>query len=255
MVLKGKTAIITGGGSGLGEAVAIMLNSHGANTVIVDIHEENGKTVEKQLGKTARFIRTDITVTADVQAAVDAAVEQFGGIDILVNCAGIAPGAKIVGKKGPHDLELFKRTMNVNLIGTFDMMRLVASAMHKNQLNEENERGVIINTASIAAFEGQIGQAAYAASKAAIVGLTLPVARDLAEEGIRVCTIAPGLFETPIMAEMPEQVRINLGKTIPFPPRLGRPPEFSMLVRHIIENPMLNGEVIRLDGALRMAPR
>lgn len=255
MDLKGKTAIITGGGSGLGEAVAVMLTSNGANTVIVDINEEKGKALEERLGKSARFIKSDITVTADVQAAVDAAVEQFGGIDILVNCAGIAPGSKIVSKKGPHDLELFKRAINVNLIGVFDIMRLVASSMLKNQPNEENEKGVIINTASIAAFDGQVGQAAYAASKAAVVGLTLPVARDLAEEGIRVCAIAPGLFETPMMEGLPEQVRIGLGKTVPFPSRLGRASEFAMLVKHIIENSMLNGEVIRLDGALRMPPK
>lgn len=255
MKIDGKTAIISGGASGLGEATAVLLSRMGANVVLLDLNEGQGSALAKRLKERAAFVKTDVTSPADVQHAVDFAIEKFGKIDIVVNCAGIAPAQKIASKKGPHDLDTFKKVIEVNLIGLFDIMRLVAAKMLENELNDEGGRGVIINTASIAAFDGQIGQVAYAASKAALVGMTLPLARDLSGDGIRVCTIAPGLFNTPMMAGLPEQVRVELGKTVPFPSRLGDPYEFAMLVQHIIENPMLNGETIRLDGAIRMPPR
>ncbi|NPV90586.1 MAG: 3-hydroxyacyl-CoA dehydrogenase [Firmicutes bacterium] len=255
MEMKGKTAVITGGASGLGEAVAERFAGNGANVVLIDINEEKGEALASKLGEQALFVKTNIVATEEVKSAIEAAAERFGHIDILVNCAGIAPGAKVAGKKGPHDLGIFRRAVEVNLIGTFDVMRLAAERMLQNTANEDGEKGVIINTASAAAFDGQVGQAAYAASKAALVGLTLPAARDLCEEGVRVCTIAPGLFDTPMMAGLPEPVRVGLGKTVPFPSRLGRPEEYAALAQHIVENPMLNGETIRLDGALRMAPK
>lgn len=255
MKISGKTAIITGGASGLGEATALMLAHEGANIVIVDINEEAGSALAETIGDKALFCKTDITSEEEAAAMISAAINRFGHIDICVSCAGIAPGAKIVGKKGPHDLGLFRKTIEINLIGTFNIMRLSAEKMMLNDPDEEGERGVIVNTASIAAFDGQVGQSAYAASKAGLVGLTLPVARDLCTEGIRICTIAPGIFNTPMMAALPQAVRDSLGKTIPFPSRLGKPSEYSMLARQIIENTMLNGEVIRLDGAIRMAPR
>jgi len=255
MKIEGKTAIISGGASGLGEAAATRLIQNGARVVLLDLNEEKGTALVKKLGEGAAFIKTDITVTQEVQAAIDFTIEKFGKIDIIVNCAGIAPGMKIAGKKGPHDLDLFRKAIDINLIGLFDVMRLAADKMLKNELNDEGGKGVIINTASIAAFEGQTGQAAYAASKAALVGMTLPAARDLSGDGIRVCTIAPGIFATPMMASLPEKVQESLGATVPFPSRLGKPDEFAMLVQQIIENPMLNGETIRLDGALRMAAK
>lgn len=255
MNIQGKTAIISGGASGLGEATAVRLVKQGANVVLLDLNEEKGTALAKQLGESAVFIKTNIIVSDEVQGAIEIAVEKFGKIDILVNCAGIAPGMKVAGKKGPHDLELFKKVIDINLIGLFDIIRLAAAKMLNNDLNEEEGRGVVINTASIAAFEGQIGQAAYAASKAAIVGMTLPLARDLSEEGVRVCAIAPGLFATPMMESLPDQVKESLGKKVPFPARLGNPDEYAMLVQQIIENPMLNGETIRLDGAIRMSPK
>ncbi len=255
MKIEGKTAIITGGASGLGEAAARMLVEKGAQVVLLDLNEERGTSLAEELGKSAAFIKTDITVSQEVQAAINFAVEQFKSIDIVINCAGIAPGMKIAGKKGPHNLELFRKAIEVNLIGPFDVMRLAADKMLKNELNDEEGRGVIVNTASIAAFDGQIGQAAYAASKAALVGMTLPVARDLAGDGIRICTIAPGIFKTPMMDKLPENVQESLGKMVPFPSRLGKPQEFAMIVQQVIENPMLNGETIRLDGAIRLAPR
>ncbi len=255
MKIEGKTAIITGGASGLGEAAARMLVEKGARVVLLDLNEERGTSLAKELGTGAAFVKTDITASLEVAAAINLALEQFQRIDIVINCAGIAPGMKIAGKKGPHNLETFRKTIEVNLIGPFDVMRLAADKMLQNELNDEEGRGVIINTASIAAFDGQTGQAAYAASKAAMVGLTLPVARDLAGDGIRICTIAPGIFKTPMMAGLPENVQESLGKMVPFPSRLGKPQEFAMFVQQVIENPMLNGETIRLDGAIRMAAK
>ncbi|HBQ87086.1 MAG TPA: 3-hydroxyacyl-CoA dehydrogenase [Syntrophomonas sp.] len=255
MKIEGKTAVITGGASGLGEAAARLLVSKGARVVILDLNDERGISLVAELGENAAFIKTDITVSTQVQAAIDFTLEQFKQIDIVINCAGIAPGMKIATKKGTHPLELFRKTMEINVIGPFDVMRSAAEKMIRNEPNDEAGRGVIINTASIAAFDGQIGQAAYAASKAALVGMTLPVARDLAGEGIRICTIAPGLYKTPMMAALPENIQEALGKMVPFPSRLGKPEEFALLVVQIIENPMLNGETIRLDGAIRLAPK
>ncbi|MFL5255802.1 MAG: 3-hydroxyacyl-CoA dehydrogenase [Rhodopila sp.] len=247
--------IVTGGCSGLGAAVARDLVGHGASVVLADVNRAAGKTLAAELGAAACFAPTDVTSEADGQAAVQFALDAFGRLNGLVTCAGIAPSEKVVGREGPHQLGSFARAVGINLTGTFNMIRLAAAAMVNNPPDGEGERGVIINTASIAAFDGQIGQAAYAASKAGVVGMTLPIARELGRHGIRVVTIAPGIFETPMMAGMPQEVQDNLGRSVPFPPRLGRPPEFAALVRHICENTMLNGEVIRLDGALRMAPR
>ncbi len=253
MEIQGKTILVTGGVSGLGKAVSTLLASMGGNVVMIDINGEKGEALAKVL-KNSLFVMTDITDNAQVKKAVDLAMEWRGRIDVLVNCAGVAPGAKLVSKKGPHDLELFKKTIDINLIGPFDVMRLTAEKMTLNSPNEDGERGVIINTASGAAFEGQRGQAAYSASKAALVGMTLPLARDLMDIGIRVCSIAPGLFDTPLVANFSDQLKAQLAQMIPFPRRLGKPPEYAMLVLHIIENSYLNGETIRIDGALRMAP-
>ncbi len=255
MEIRGKTALITGGVSGLGEATSRRLHLMGANVVMVDLNEERGRSLCQELGERASFVKGDVTNSQDVKGAVEFAIQRFGAIHVAVNCAGIGAPAKVVGKEGPHDLEHFVKIIQVNLVGTFDVLRWAAFYMTRNEPNEEGERGVIINTSSIAAFEGQIGQVAYSASKAGIVGLTLPAARELARYGIRVVTIAPGTFDTPLLAALPEQVRISLGQQIPFPPRLGKPTEFAMLVQHIIENPVLNGETIRLDGALRMPPK
>jgi len=255
MKLEAKTAIITGGASGLGEAAARRLARFGANVVLLDLNEDRGNALAKELGNNAAFIKTDICSTEDVKQAIDFTKEKFGKIDIVVNCAGISSGQKTAGKKGPHDLDYFRKVININLIGVFDVMRQAAFQMLQNDLNDEGGRGVMINTASVAAFDGQVGQVAYSASKAAMVGMTLPVARDLAGDGVRICTIAPGLFNTPMMAALPEQVRIELAKTVPFPQKLGDPDEFAMMVQQIVENPMLNGETIRLDGAIRMAPK
>jgi NAD(P)-dependent dehydrogenase (short-subunit alcohol dehydrogenase family) len=247
--------VVTGGGSGLGAAVARDLVGAGAKVVLADVNAAAGEALAAELGGAARFIATDVTSEADGRAAVQLARDAFGRLDGLVNCAGVAPGEKVVGREGPHRLESFVRATNINLVGTFNMIRLAAAAMAENVPDAEGERGVIVNTASIAAFDGQIGQAAYAASKAGVVGMTLPIARELARWGIRVVTVAPGIFETPMMAGMSLEVQDSLGKSVPFPSRLGRPREFAALVRHICENTMLNGETIRLDGALRMAPR
>ncbi|HWQ74269.1 MAG TPA: 3-hydroxyacyl-CoA dehydrogenase [Syntrophomonas sp.] len=255
MKIESKTALISGGASGLGEAAARRLADLGAKVVMMDLNEERGSTLANELGDKAAFVKTDICSTEDVQKAIAFAKDKFGSIDIVVNCAGVSSGVKTASKKGPHDLDHFKKVININLVGVFDVMRQAAFQMLQNSLNDEGGRGVMINTASVAAFDGQIGQVAYSASKAALVGMTLPVARDLASEGIRMCTIAPGLFNTPMMAALPEQVRIDLAKTVPFPQKLGDPDEFAMLVQQIIENPMLNGEVIRLDGAIRMTPK
>ena len=255
MQLKGSTFIVTGGASGLGEATAKVLAEGGANVVIADLQPEKGQALAQSLGKQARFLRTDVTSEDDGKAAVALALKEFGALNGLVNCAGIAVAEKTVGKNGPHALASFTRCVTVNLIGTFNMIRLAADAMVKGKPNAAGERGVIVNTASVAAYDGQIGQAAYSASKGGIVGMTLPIARDLSRDGIRVCTIAPGLFETPMMDTLPKEVQEALGKMVPFPARLGRPAEYAALARHIIENEMLNGETIRLDGAIRLAPK
>jgi NAD(P)-dependent dehydrogenase (short-subunit alcohol dehydrogenase family) len=255
MNITAKTFLVTGGASGLGGASVRGLHAAGANTVILDVNEAAGQKLAAELGPRARFAKTDVTSESDVQKAVAAAREAFGGIHGLVNAAGIGTAEKVLGKSGPHPLELFEKTIRINLVGTFNVIRLVAAAMAAQEPTETGERGVIVNTASVAAFEGQIGQAAYSASKGGIVGLTLPIARELARSGIRVVTVAPGIFDTPLLAGLPEPARVSLGQQVPFPSRLGRPDEYAALVRHVVENEMINGEVIRLDGALRMAPK
>ncbi len=255
MQLKGRTFLVTGGASGLGAACVRRFVERGANVIACDINVEKGDALAQELGARAAFARTDVTSEADAARAVALASERFGGVHGLVACAGIGTAGRVLGKKGPHPLELFEQTLRVNLLGTFNMVRLSAEAMAKNEPDEGGERGVIIMTASVAAFDGQIGQAAYSASKGGIVGMTLPIARDLASSGVRVCTIAPGIFDTPLLAGLPEEARASLGKQVPFPSRLGRPDELAHLAQHIVENAMLNGEVIRLDGAIRMAPR
>jgi NAD(P)-dependent dehydrogenase (short-subunit alcohol dehydrogenase family) len=226
-----------------------------ANVVILDMNQDRGEALFAELGERSAFAKADVTKTDEIEAALRLAVHQFGGIRVLVNCAGVGPPMKVLGKQGPHDLDVFMKVVQINLVGSFDVLRWAASHMVDNEPNEEGERGVIVNTASVAAYEGQIGQAAYAASKAGVVGMTLPIARELARSGIRVCTIAPGLFDTPLLASLPPEVKETLGKQIPFPPRLGKPREYARMVQQIIENPLLNGETIRLDGALRMPPK
>jgi NAD(P)-dependent dehydrogenase (short-subunit alcohol dehydrogenase family) len=255
MQIQDKVFIVTGGGSGLGAAAARQLIDAGGKVVIADINAEAGGKTVAELGDPARFVVTDVADESAAEAAIACALENFGGLHGLVNCAGVAPGEKILGRDGPHRLASFAKAVSINLVGSFNMLRLAAEAIAKQEPGVDGERGVIINTASIAAFDGQIGQAAYSASKGGIVGLTLPAARELARFGIRVVTIAPGIFETPMMAGLPEDVQESLGKSVPFPSRLGRPEEYAALVRHICENVMLNGEVIRLDGALRMGAR
>jgi NAD(P)-dependent dehydrogenase (short-subunit alcohol dehydrogenase family) len=255
MQINQSTFIITGASSGLGEATARMLHAQGANVVIADINTAAGEKLAAELGARAAFHKTDVTIEQDGRNCVNLAAEKFGGLSGLVNCAGIGMPEKVLGKSGPHPLDIFTRIININLIGTFNMTRLAAELISKREPGASGERGVIISTASVAAYDGQIGQAAYAASKAGVAGMTLPIARELARFGIRVVTIAPGLFETPMMAALPKDVQDALGRSVPFPPRLGLPDEYAALVRHIAENQMLNGEVIRLDGALRMAPR
>ena len=255
MKFENSTFIITGGASGLGEATVRRFHAAGANVVIADLNTERGEKLAVELGARAVFARTDVTADADGQACVAKAVASFGGLQGLVNCAGVGTPEKVLGKNGPQPLANFAKTVGINLIGTFNMLRLAADAMSKGNPNAAGERGVIVNTASVAAFDGQIGQPAYAASKAGVVGLTLPAARELARFGIRVCTIAPGLFFTPMMESLPAEVQESLAKSVPFPPRLGRPDEYAQLAAHIVENEMLNGETIRLDGALRMAPK
>jgi NAD(P)-dependent dehydrogenase (short-subunit alcohol dehydrogenase family) len=251
---NGKVALVTGGASGLGAATVRALCERGSKVLILDRAREQGEALAAKLGGAASFIETDVTSEAAVQAAVDRAKE-LGGPHIAVGCAGIGTSGRVVGKSGPLPLELFSVTVNVNLVGMFNVIRLAAAAMTATTPDAEGERGVIIATASIAAFDGQIGQAAYSASKAGVAGMTLPIARELARFGIRVVTIAPGIFDTPMLAMLPEEARQALSADVPFPRRLGRPEEYAALALHIVENPMLNGETIRLDGALRMPPK
>lgn len=246
MNIEGRTFLVAGGGSGLGAATARMLLEAGADVVVADLKQEAPQDV--------RFVETDVTSGEDVRAAVEAASGR-GGLYGAVNCAGVAPPERVVGREGPHALDTFAKVVQVNLVGTFNVVRLAAAAMQDNEPVASGERGVIVNTASVAAFDGQIGQAAYAASKGGVASMTLPISRELATLRIRVMTIAPGIFDTPMMAGLPDEARESLGNQVPFPSRLGKPEEYAALVRHIIENPMLNGEVIRLDGAIRMAPR
>ena len=253
MQIRNSIFLVTGGASGLGAATAQMAAANGAKVVIADLQVEAGEKLAKELG--GKYCKCDVTSEADGKAAVAAAVQSFGGLNVLVNCAGIGVAERTIGKDAPHDLARFTRVININLIGTFNMIRLAADAMRRNSPEPTGERGVIVNTASVAAFEGQIGQCAYSASKGGVVGMTLPIARDLARNGIRCVTIAPGLFATPMLMGMPEPARQYLASQIPFPPRLGDPVEFAMLACQIVENPMLNGETIRLDGAIRMQPR
>jgi NAD(P)-dependent dehydrogenase (short-subunit alcohol dehydrogenase family) len=254
MELTGRTVLVTGGGSGLGAATARMVVALGGSVVLADVDAERGGRVADELGERARFVATDVTDEDSVAATVAAAAEA-GGLHVAVSCAGIAPAERVLGRQGPHSLARFVAVVQVNLVGTFNVARLAAEAMAANEPLEDGERGVIVNTASVAAFDGQVGQAAYSASKAGVAGMTLPIARELARHGIRVMAIAPGIFDTPMLAAMPDQVRESLGAQVPFPSRLGQPEEYAALVRHIVENRMLNGEVIRLDGAIRMAPR
>ena len=252
MEIQGKVFIVTGGASGLGEGTARMLAAHGAHVVVADMQQERGETVAREIG--GSFVQCDVSQESDAQAVVAKAVGQ-GKLVGLVNCAGIAPAEKTVGKNGAHALSIFSKTITVNLIGSFNMIRLAAEAMAKNEPESTGERGVLISTASVAAYDGQIGQAAYAASKGGVVGMTLPIARDLARNGIRNMTIAPGIFGTPMLFGMPQEVQDALAAGVPFPSRLGTPADYAKLAKHIIENEMLNGEVIRLDGAIRLAPR
>ncbi|MBY5368013.1 SDR family NAD(P)-dependent oxidoreductase [Rhizobium leguminosarum] len=255
MLIRGASFIVTGGGSGLGAATVRALVEAGGRVTIADLNMQAGEEIAREFGSDACFVKADVTDGEEGAAVVAAAVEAFGSLRGLVNCAGVAPAEKVIGRDGSHRLESFARTVGINLIGTFNMIRLAAAAIQTTEPDAEGERGVIVNTASVAAFDGQIGQAAYAASKGGVAAMTLPIARELARHGIRVVAIAPGIFETPMMADMPVEVQAALGKSVPFPPRLGRPAEFAGLVRHILENNMLNGEVIRLDGALRMGAR
>lgn len=252
MDLKNKGVLVTGGASGLGAACVRLLSQSGAKVVIADLNSELGNALAGELGDSVIFVKTDVVDEASVQGAIDAALSTSANLSVAINCAGIGVAEKVLGKNGPAHLASFNTVIQVNLVGTFNVIRLAAAVMAENEPDAEGERGVIINTASVAAFEGQIGQAAYSASKGGIVGMTLPIARELARYGIRVMTIAPGLFDTPLLAGLPEPARISLGQQVPFPPRLGRPAEYAALAKHIIENPMLNGEVIRLDGAIRL---
>jgi NAD(P)-dependent dehydrogenase (short-subunit alcohol dehydrogenase family) len=254
MQIENHAFLVAGGGSGLGAATARHLVAEGAKVVIADVNEAGG-WVAQQFGDQGRYIHADVTDEAQVQAAVDLCVSAFGAIHGAVNCAGVAPGERVVGKHGPHALASFERTVRINLIGTFNVIRLAAARMSAQAPLASGERGVIVNTSSVAATEGQIGQAAYAASKAGVNGMTLPIARELARFGIRVVTIAPGIFDTPMLQGMSEEVRASLGAQVPFPPRLGRPDEYAALVAHILENEVLNGAVIRLDGAIRMGAK
>ena len=255
MQLSGRTILITGGASGLGGATVDMVVAQGALAVVIDLNDDAGRAKEAAHGGAVRFVKGDVTLEADVQRAVALAVGELGGIHGLVNAAGVPAAERVLPKDGVQPLQHFERVIRVNLIGTFNVIRLAAAAMASNAPAAGGERGVIVNTASVAAFDGQIGQAAYSASKGGIVAMTLPIAREFARMGVRVMTIAPGTFETPLLGSLPDAARQSLAQQVPFPPRLGRPEEFAALVRHVFENEMLNGEVIRLDGAIRMAPK
>ncbi|AET69401.1 dehydrogenase of unknown specificity, short-chain alcohol dehydrogenase like protein [Desulfosporosinus orientis DSM 765] len=255
MDMKQVVALVTGGASGLGEATIRRIINDGGKAMILDLAVERGEKLAAELGGRALFHKTDVCSTESVQEALEHAVKEFGFVNLVVNCAGIGVAEKVIGKKGPHSLDSFSKTIQINLIGSFNIIRLTAEYLVKNEPNAGSERGVIISTASVAAYEGQIGQAAYSASKGGIVGMTLPIAREMATHGIRVMTIAPGLFETPMFDSLPEEARKSLGAMTPFPSRLGYPEEFALLVKSIVENPMLNGTTIRLDGAIRMQPR
>jgi len=253
MQIKDHTFLVTGGGSGLGAGTAARLGGLGGNVIIADVNEAGGNEVASAVGGV--FARTDVTDSASVEAALAVATERFGGLHGVVNCAGILIGRRTLSRKGPHDLESFAKVVTVNLVGTFNVIRLAAAVMAQNEPEEDGERGVIVNTASIAAYDGQIGQAAYSASKGGVVGMTLPIARDLSSSGIRVVTIAPGVMKTPMVAGMPDDVQESLAQQIPFPSRLGTPEDYAFLAQHLIENRMINAEVVRLDGAIRMGPR
>ena len=255
MQIKDHSFLIPGGASGLGAATARQLVDGGGSVVLADLNAAAGAAFAKSLGARARFVATDVTNEAQVQRAVDTAVKTFGALHGLINCAGVAPAERVLGRNGPHALDAFSRVININLVGSFNVLRLAAQAMTANTPGADGERGIIINTASVAAFEGQIGQAAYSASKAGVAAMALPIARELTRFGIRVMTIAPGIFDTPMLAAMPEDVRVSLGAQVPFPSRLGKPEEYARLAVFIIENAMLNAETIRLDGAIRMAAR
>jgi NAD(P)-dependent dehydrogenase (short-subunit alcohol dehydrogenase family) len=255
MQIVGHTFLVSGGSSGLGAACVRMLVGAGGSVVIADVNDAAGANLAAEMGPKARFAHTEVTDETQVRAAVALACQAFGGLHGSIQCAGIVLAERMLCKTGPHALEHFSRVLQINLVGTFNVVRLAAEAMCQNKPGPGGERGVIVNTASVAAFDGQIGQAAYAASKGGVVSMTLPLARELARQGIRVMAIAPGIFDTPLLAALPEPARVSLGQQVPFPPRLGQPEEFAALARHILENEMLNGEVIRLDGALRMAAK
>ncbi|WP_421378147.1 3-hydroxyacyl-CoA dehydrogenase [Bacillus salacetis] len=255
MDLNKTIAVVTGGASGLGEATVREIIGQGGKAVIVDLAAERGQALAEELGGNAFYVKTDVTNEVEVASAIDKAVGKYGSINTVVNCAGIGIASKVLSRKGVHSLDRFSKVISINLIGTFNVIRLASEKMIENEPNDQGERGVIINTASVAAFEGQIGQAAYSASKGGVVGMTLPIARELASYGIRVMTIAPGLFHTPMFEALPQEAIDSLGKSVPFPQRLGRPDEYAHLVRSIITNPMLNGETIRLDGGIRMQPK
>ena len=255
MEIKGSVAVVTGGASGLGEATVRNYVEGGGRVGILDLQEERGQALASELGDSAIFCPANVTDEQSVQSAIDKTAEAFGAIHIAVNCAGVGDAAKVLGKDGPMPMDDFKRVVQINLIGTMIVIRLTAEKMVVNAPNADGEKGVVINTASVAAFDGQIGQASYSASKAAVIGMTLPIAREFAEYGLRIVTIAPGLFETPLLMALPEKVKDALGEMVPFPNRLGKPSEFALLARQIVENPMLNGETIRLDGAIRMAAK
>ncbi len=255
MQIAGNTFLVTGGASGLGSGVVRKFAGIGAKVVIMDVNEEGGNALSAELGDAVIFHKTDVTDEANVQAAIDNGMASFGAIHGVVNCAGIAIGERVLGRQGPHRLESFSRVININLIGSFNVLRLASIEMAKNEPNDGGERGVIINTASVAAYDGQIGQAAYAASKGGLVGMTLPIARELARTGIRCNTIAPGIFGTPMLGGMTEEIQQSLAAAVPFPKRLGTPEDYAKLAHHIVENDMLNGETIRLDGAIRLAPK
>lgn len=255
MKMNNAKAIVTGGASGLGEATVRRVVEQGGKAAILDLSVERGDALVKELGEQAVFIKTDVTSEEEVMNAINKAIESFGSINMVINCAGIGVAGKLLSRKGVHSLDMFSKVISINLIGTFNVIRLASEQMSKNEANELGERGVIINTASVAAFDGQIGQAAYSASKGGVVGMTLPIARELAAYGIRVMTIAPGLFHTPMFDSLPEEARDSLGKMVPFPQRLGYPEEYALLAESIMTNPMLNGETIRLDGAIRMQPK